>query len=155
MKWIDHHLVTEMMERAAASPRKRTNHNLHESADDPVQRYCIAATRESYFRPHRHPSNWEVALVFLGRFDLIMFDDGGTIAERHTVGPDTGKVGFEIEANRWHCWLPLTDEGAFFEIKQGPYDPATAAEFAPWAPEEGTVEALLFVDKLRHPDLPQ
>ena len=56
MKWIDHHLVTEMMERAAASPRKRTNHNLHESAGDPVQRYCIAATRDSYFRPHRHPS---------------------------------------------------------------------------------------------------
>ena len=83
MKWIDHHLVAEMMERAAASPRKRTNHNLHEAADDPVQRYCIAATRESYFRPHRHPANWEVALVFLGRFELIIFDDGGTIAERH------------------------------------------------------------------------
>jgi len=25
----------------------------------------------------------------------------------------------------------------FLEVKQGPYDPATAVEFAPWAPPEG------------------
>lgn len=148
MKLIDNALVAEMMERAAASDRKRTNHNLHEGADDMVQRYCIAAEKDSYFRPHRHPNNWELAMVFRGKFEVVVFDDEGNIAEHQLVGPHTGTAGFEIEANRWHCWIPLEDQGVFFEVKQGPYDPATAAEFAPWAPEDGTPEAKAFIQKL-------
>lgn len=148
MKWIDNHLVSEMAERAGESDRKRTNHNLHESAEDPVQRYCIAATKESYFRPHRHPGNWEVAIVCRGRFEFFVFDDGGKVTESHTVGPNTGKNGFEIEANRWHCWVPLSEEGVFFEVKQGPYNPDSAAEFAPWAPEEGSPDTQAYVNRL-------
>jgi hypothetical protein len=30
----------------------------------------------------------------------------------------------------------MTDGATFLEIKEGPYDPASAAEFAPWAPSE-------------------
>ncbi len=149
MKWIDNPLIAEMMERARTSDRKRTNHNLHETSEDPVQRYCIAATKESYFRPHRHPQNWEVALILRGKFGFLIFDDNGEIIEHHTVGPHTGKSGFEIAENRWHCWLPLDDEGLFFEVKTGPYNPETAAEFAPWAPEEKTAEATAFVQQLR------
>lgn len=149
MKLINNDLVTEMMQRAAASDRKRTNHNFHEASDDVVQRYCIAAEKTSYFRPHRHPHNWELALVFHGRFEVIVFDDEGKVEEHHLVGPHTGTAGFEIEANRWHSWLPLEDQGVFFEVKQGPYDPATAAEFAPWSPEDGTPEAIAFVQQLR------
>ena len=149
MKLIDNNTVSEMMDRALSSDRKRTNHNLHESAEDPIQRYCIAATKESYFRPHRHPNNWELAIVFRGRFEFVVFDEDGSITESHTVGAHTGKNGFEIEANRWHCWIPLTDEAVFFEVKPGPYDPATAAEFAPWAPAEGSDEAKNYVKKLK------
>ena len=149
MKLIDNTLVIEMMARAAASDRKRTNHNFHESADDVAQRYCIAATKDSYFRPHRHPTNWELAIVFRGEFEVIVFDDEGNVEERHLVGPNTATAGFEIEANRWHGWLPLEEQGVFFEVKQGPYDPATAAEFAPWAPEDGTPEAAAFVQTLK------
>ncbi|MEE9367473.1 MAG: WbuC family cupin fold metalloprotein [Pontiella sp.] len=149
MKWIDNKLVSEMMDRAHTSARKRTNHNLHETAEDPVQRYCIAATKESYFRPHRHPHNWEVAVILRGRFGFIVFDNDGRVLEHHTVGPNTEKNGFEIEENRWHCWLPLSDEGVFFEVKLGPYNPETAAEFAPWAPEEGATEAPAFLQQMR------
>ena len=149
MKWIDDHLVSEMMVRAAGSDRKRTNHNLHASAEDPVQRYCIAATKDSYFRPHRHPHNWELAIVFRGQFEFVVFDENGHVTDSHTVGANTEKNGFEIEANRWHCWIPLTDKGVFFEVKPGPYDPVTAAECAPWAPEEGTDEAKQYVQQLK------
>lgn len=148
MKLIDNHLVSEMIERAICSDRKRTNHNLHETAEDAIQRYCIAATKDSYFRPHRHPTNWELALVFRGQFRFILFDENGSMTESHTVGPHSGKSGFEIEANRWHCWIPLTEEGCFFEVKPGPYDPATSAEFAPWAPEEDTPKAQKYVQEL-------
>lgn len=33
----------------------------------------------------------------------------------------------------------------FYEVKQGPYDPQRAKEFAPWAPLEGTPEALAYL----------
>ena len=61
MKWINTHMASGMMARAADSNRKRTNHKLHASAEEPVQRYCIAGTRDSYFRPHRHPHNGKLA----------------------------------------------------------------------------------------------
>ena len=149
MKLINKELIDQTVEKAAASARLRTNFNLHESPNDSVQRYLIATKKDSYFRPHRHPLNAEVAIVLRGRFDIIVFDDSGNITERHTLGPDTGMTGFEMESNKWHCWLPLSEEGCFFEVKPGPYDPATAAEFAPWAPEEGTPESLLFIAALR------
>jgi hypothetical protein len=38
MKLIDNHLVSEMMARAISGERKRTNHNLHPSAEDAIQR---------------------------------------------------------------------------------------------------------------------
>jgi cupin fold WbuC family metalloprotein len=149
VKLINRELIDQTLEKAAASERRRTNFNLHNSPDDSVQRYLIATTRDSYFRPHRHPLCAEVAIVLRGTFEIILFDDTGNITERHTLGPHTGMVGFEMEANAWHCWLPLSEEGCFFEVKPGPYDPATAAGFAPWAPEEGTPEAAAFVAVLR------
>ena len=149
MKLLNKELIDQTLKKAASSDRLRTNFNLHDSPDDSVQRYLIATTKQSYFRPHRHPLNAEVAIVLRGEFDIIVFDDAGMVTERHTLGPATDMTGFEMAANTWHCWLPLSDEGCFFEVKPGPYDPATAAEFALWAPEEGTPAAKTFVDELR------
>jgi hypothetical protein len=42
-----------------------------------------------------------------------------------------------------------TDGAAFLEVKQGPYDPATASEFATWAPAEGDAGAAAFLEWLR------
>ena len=149
MKIINSGLIDEMLKTAAHTERLRTNFNLHESPEDAVQRYLIACRKDSYFRPHRHPLCAEVAVVLRGRFDFIVFDDAGTLTERHPLQPASGMTGFEIEANTWHCWLPLSDDGCFFEVKPGPYDPATAAEFAPWAPAEGSPEAAEFAARLR------
>jgi cupin fold WbuC family metalloprotein len=149
MKLINSALIDQMLIEASTSDRLRTNFNLHESPQDAIQRYLIASKRDSYFRPHRHPLCAEVALVLRGTFDFIVFDEDGTITERHTLSPQSSLMGFEIDANRWHCWLPISEDGCFFEVKPGPYDPATAAEFAPWAPEEGHSEAADFVARLR------
>lgn len=149
MKLINSKLIDEMLVTATGTERRRTNFNLHESAEDAVQRYLIACRKDSYFRPHRHPLYAEVAVVLRGKFDFIVFDEAGALKERHTLCPESNLLGFEINANQWHCWLPLSDEGCFFEVKPGPYDPATAAEFAPWAPEEGTPEAVEFAARLR------
>jgi hypothetical protein len=65
------------------------------------------------------------------------------------VGADTPNLGFETPSGTWHTVLAATDGAAFLEIKEGPYDPATAAEFAPWAPPEGHESVPAFQQWLR------
>jgi len=150
MKSISSELLDELEEKARTSPRLRSNLNIHTSASDPVQRYFIAAERASYFRPHRHPDKSEFALVIRGEFDVLKFDDNGRVTQRISVGADSGNAGVEMPANTWHTWITTSDRGVFFEVKQGPYDAGTAAEFAPWSPAEGTPQADDFAAELRH-----
>ncbi len=149
MKLITSDLLTDLISGAATSARQRLHYSIHESLADPVQRLFIAARLESYFRPHRHREKWECAVVFRGLFDILTFDELGTVIERVAVGVGANGIGFEISANIWHSWVPMMDESVAFEIKQGPYRPLTAADFAAWSPEEGTAEAKRFLASMR------
>ncbi|NLD79889.1 MAG: cupin fold metalloprotein, WbuC family, partial [Smithella sp.] len=116
MKLVTSRMIDEMIVKAGESPRFRTNYNIHESLSDPVQRLFIAAGLSSYFRPHRHLGKSEFALVIRGLFDVILFDDEGTVTERVSIGPDTGIVGLEIPADQCHTWLPMAEASVFFEV---------------------------------------
>lgn len=144
MKLICTALLDEMAAKAAASPRRRTHHNLHSSASDPVQRFIVVLQRDSYVRPHRHMTKSELCTVIRGRFEVVIFDSEGTVLERIMTGEGTPNIAFELPHATWHTLLPLTDGAAFVEVKEGPYDPATAAEFAAWAPEEGSAATTAF-----------
>jgi cupin fold WbuC family metalloprotein len=137
MKLFSHALLDDLSAKAAASPRGRANHNVHQDPGDRVQRFFIATQRDTYFRPHRHMTKSELALVIRGRFDVLTFDESGRVTGRYEVGPDTGSIGFETPQATWHTLVSATDGATFLEIKEGPYDPSAAAEFAPWAPPEG------------------
>jgi cupin fold WbuC family metalloprotein len=149
MKLFSHALFDELAAKATASPRQRVNHNVHAASSDPVQRFFVAANRNTYFRPHRHLSKSELALVLRGRFDVVTFDDGGVLTGRYPIGEGAPNVGFETPRATWHTLLAQTDGALFFEVKEGPYDPATAAEFAPWAPAEGAAAAAVLLDWAR------
>lgn len=149
MKLITGDLLDHLVLKAAVHARQRMHHNVHDSLDDPIQRLFIAARLESYFRPHRHRGKWECAVVLRGRFDILVFDEGGRLVERVAIGSGAGAIGFEIPADIWHSWVPMADEAVAFEIKEGPYNPLAAADFAGWAPEEGTAEARLFLARMR------
>jgi cupin fold WbuC family metalloprotein len=149
MKLFSQALLDELTAKASTSPRRRANHNIHASPADPVQRFFIAALRDTYFRPHRHLTKSELALVIRGRFDVLTFDDNGGVTGRYRVGSDTPDIGFETPQATWHTLLALTDGAAFLEIKEGPYDPATAVQFAPWAPPEGHESIPVFQRWLR------
>ena len=148
MKLVTKRMVNELMDRAGKTERLRTNYNIHESLSDPVQRLFIAASRLSYFRPHRHPGKSEFAVVIRGLFDVILFDDGGQVTERIAAGPETDILAVEIPADVYHTWIPIADQSLFFEVKQGPYDPATSLDFAPWSPPEGSAHVKAFQAKL-------
>ena len=150
MKIFFRTLLDDLAAKAGASPRKRANHNIHGSPAELIQRFFIAADRATYFRPHRHLSKSELALVLRGRFDVVTFDDEGRVTGRYAVGDDTAAIGFETPQATWHTLLACSDGATFLEIKEGPYDPATALEFAPWAPAEGAAAVPEFLDWVRN-----
>jgi cupin fold WbuC family metalloprotein len=149
MKLISTALLDEMTAKAAASPRRRTHHNLHSSPSDLVQRFVVVLQSDSYVRPHRHMTKSELCTVIRGRFEVVIFDTAGTVTERTVIGEGTPNMAFELPHATWHTLLPLTDGAAFVEVKEGPYDPAIAAEFAAWAPEEGNSATAAFQQWVR------
>ena len=149
MKLLSHQLLNELATRAAGTPRKRANHNIHSGAEDPVQRFFVAAQRETYFRPHRHVTRSEMAYIVRGRFRVLTFADDGEVTGRFEVGEGTSSVGFETPAGTWHTLLSELDGSIFLEIKQGPYDPQISAEFASWAPPEEDPRKAAFLAWLR------
>lgn len=149
MKILAHSLLDELAAQAALSPRRRAHHTIHATPQDRVQRFIVAARPDSYFRPHRHAARSELALVVRGRFDVLTFDADGRVLGRYPVGDGTPAMAYETPQGTWHTLVPGTDGGAFLEIKEGPYDPSTAAEFATWAPAEGVAAVSAFLAWLR------
>jgi len=150
MKLISQTLLDELAVKAATSARRRTHYNLHASPADLVQRFFVVADRGSYFRPHRHTTRAELALIVRGRLDLITFDGHGRITARFALGEGTGNLAYESAPGSWHTVIAGIDGTAFLEIKEGPYHPETASEFASWAPAEGDPAAAQFLEWARN-----
>jgi cupin fold WbuC family metalloprotein len=149
MKLLSRTLLDELAARAADSPRARAHHNIHADPADLVQRFVVVARADSYFRPHRHGSRAELAVVVRGRFDLITFEHDGRVSARYGVGEGSDALAYETPTGTWHTVVPGAAGGAFLEVKEGPYDPATATEYAAWAPAEGAPSVPQFQRWLR------
>jgi cupin fold WbuC family metalloprotein len=149
MRLFQDTLLDELAARAAASPRRRAHFNIHGAASDPVQRFLVAAESDSYFRPHLHRTNAELVIVLRGRIELVTFDEAGAVLARQQVGEGTGQFAYEMANGTWHTLIAPAGAVAFLEVKQGPYDPATAADFARWAPAEGEGSVPRFQQWLR------
>ena len=137
LKVVPRALLDRLAAQAAASPRARAHHNIHATPADPVQRFLVVAQADSYFRPHRHESRSELALLVRGGVDVLLFDERGRVLARHAVGEGSDNLAYETPQGVWHTVVPTSGGCAFLEIKEGPYDPATAVHFAAWAPAEG------------------
>lgn len=137
MKLLTQTLLDDLAVQAAAAPRGRAHHNIHATSADPVQRFFVAADARTYIRPHRHLVRGELGVALRGAFDLLTFDADGRLLARMPFGHGLPAFAYEAELLTWHTLVARVDGSVFLEIKQGPYDPATAAEFAPWAPPEG------------------
>src|SRR5204863_78044 len=84
-----------------------------------------------------------------GLFFGLAFDAAGRVTARYGLGDGTGAIAYETPPAAWHTLVPGPEGGAFLEIKQGPYDPATSSEFADWAPAEGHAAVPGFLEWLR------
>jgi len=151
LRSIDDRLLNELTAKAAASPRKRANHNLHARLDDPVQRLLNAIEPDTYIRPQRHaePATFETMTLVRGSAVLLLFDDVGTVRERLELAADGPVRGAEIPPGAWHAIASLAPGTVFFEVKQGPYAAPKGADIASWAPAEGDPEVPRFLSWYR------
>lgn len=136
MQLIDRKLIEEVAQSAEATARRRLNHNFHSGPDDNPRRFLNVLLRGTYIRPHRHlnPPKAETFVVLEGLAEILLFNDDGTIAGRHMLGGDT--PGIDLSPGLWHTIVARTDRVVCFEVKPGPWVPATDKEFAEWAPPE-------------------
>jgi cupin fold WbuC family metalloprotein len=144
-------LIQSVLAKAQNSPRLRANHNFHSGAEDNPHRFLNVLTYGTYIAPHRHkdPPKAESFIVLDGYVAFLIFDDAGAIEQTLILG--SGPLppnlpanvtapparGIDVAPGAWHTLAALTPHAVCYEVKPGPWDPATDKEFAPWAPQEG------------------
>jgi len=148
---IDAALLDSISAQAAASPRRRRNHNFHGSDDAPCHRLLNAIEPDSYVPPHRHAAadKDETILAVRGKLGVVFFDEDGKATGKALIEPGGAAVAVDIPHGVFHTVLALTSGSLFFEAKAGPYQALTEAERAPWAPEEGAPDAAEYLAKLK------
>jgi cupin fold WbuC family metalloprotein len=136
---INEALISQVSQKAKASPRLRMNHNFHTDLSDTLQRMLNAMEPGTYVRPHRHqdPDKREVFIIFRGAAVVIEFDDKGNITDHIVLDASKGNYAVEIAERTWHTIISLKKNSVLFEFKDGPYTAITDKDFAPWAPAEG------------------
>src|SRR5215471_5130469 len=92
LKLLPRTLLDELAAKAAQSPRARAHYNIHATPADLVQRFLVVARGDSYFRPHRHASRSELAVMLRGRLDVLIFDARGRVTARYGVGEGTDSM---------------------------------------------------------------
>jgi cupin fold WbuC family metalloprotein len=146
-----------LIEEAARSPRSRQHRNIHQSYEDPCQRFLNAIGMDSYIRPHRHSLDpkAETLVAVRGMFALVIFGGDGAVQEVVRFGTEKYgeaeglSVGVDLPPGTWHTIVALVPDAVLLELKAGPFDSKAAKEPAPWAPEEGSVDALPYLQRLR------
>jgi cupin fold WbuC family metalloprotein len=138
VQFLDDALIERTILRARSSPRLRANYNFHPTHEDPTHRFLNVFLRGTYVAPHRHIEipKPEAFLVLRGELVCFLFDEAGKVEGRHVLGRG-GVLGIDLPPGTWHTLAPATEVAVCYEVKPGPWDPATDKEFAPWAPREG------------------
>lgn len=139
---IDDTLIAAVADQARQASRGRCNHNLHRH-EDRVQRFLNALQSGTYVRPHRHRrpeagAGFETFLVLQGAIGLVLLDEHGDLLETHRLEAGGPLRGIELAEGQWHTLVALTADAVIFELKQGPYQPATDKDFLADFPAEGT-----------------
>ena len=144
-------LLDQIWRQARESRRKRKNFNFHLRESDPANRLLNAVEPESYVRPHRHmdPAKDETIIAVRGSFGVVFFDERGAVTMSLVIRAGGETMGVNIPHGIYHTLVALDSASVFFEAKAGPYVPISMAEFAAWAPAEGDLGSLAYLEKLR------
>ncbi|MFN6337521.1 MAG: WbuC family cupin fold metalloprotein [Cyanobacteriota bacterium] len=145
VKRLDQALFDAVAAEARHSPRLRRNHNLH-AEPELVQRFLNVMQPGTYVRPHRHlrptpGEGFECFVVLQGAMGLVLLDAQGEETDHLRLDGEGPVRGVELQEGLFHTLVALSPDTVMFEIKQGPYQPASDKDFLPMFPPEGTPEA--------------
>jgi len=147
-------LLDYLIERAAESPRRRAIHCLHEGDWEHCHRMLNALVPGTYVRPHRHESDHqsEAFILLRGKLALLLFNEDGEIdfENSRVLSPADGLFGMDIPPRIWHSLVAL-EETVIYEVKGHPaggYVQERDKNFAQWAPEEESAEAIGYLQKM-------
>ncbi len=110
VKLISAGLFEAAANRAAASPRRRTNYNFHDGAGDNPHRFLNVLLRGTYISRIDTPRLRNPRRFWLleGEAEVVLFDDGGAITARHPLESRLrkGACGASISrrASGIRCW---------------------------------------------------
>lgn len=147
---VDSLLLNDLSEQAKTSSRLRTNYNFHKEESDLLQRMLNVMEPGTYVCPHKHenPDKREAFWCIRGKIAVVEFENDGEISDFIILDPLTGNFGCEITLKKWHSIVALESNSVAYEVKDGPYNPITDKQFAPWAPMEGSPEADAFLKNI-------
>jgi len=143
-------LLQSLSTKARESERKRKNFNFHISYEDPINRMLNAFEPESYVRPHKHenPDKIEIFILLKGRALIVEFDNNGKIKDHFILDKDNNIYGVEIPPRTWHTLISLQQCTVLYEVKPGPYIKLNDKNFAPWSPQEGSLNSQEYIKKI-------
>lgn len=143
-------LLDELERKARDSARQRTNHNFHATFEENPNRFLNVMVRGTYVTPHRHttPPKSESFVVLRGQLLFITFDDQGDL-KTVTRLSTSDNYGIDIGPGIWHSIIVESETAVCFEVKPGPYAPASDKDFAPWAPREGEAGYRDYAERLK------
>jgi len=135
---IDHKLIERVISEAKSSPRKRKNFNFHQ-LPEVYQRFLNVLTASTFVSVHRHLSDPkpETFVILQGEVGFIIFDNDGSIKEKHLLSSKGPVYGIDIQPGVWHNLVCLSEVAVCFEGKSGPYIETTDKEFLSHFPAEG------------------
>jgi cupin fold WbuC family metalloprotein len=146
--------LDKLANKAKANPRLRQHKNIHICYQDPCQRLFNAIEPGSYIRPHKHVTDPrdEMLVAVRGLMVLVTFNNDGEVTEVVRFGSEKYgaecAVGVELPSGTWHTVVALVPGCVLLELKAGPFDPEQPKDLAPWAPEEGSDEAGVYLEYL-------
>ncbi len=137
---------------AKRNSRKREILALQRGNADSLQRMVNAIEPGSYVQPHRHhaPPKAESVVLLAGSIGFVAFHEDGTLNHDACIllHRSRGAVALDCRESVWHSFFALEPDTVVFESKSGPFNPDTDKEFAPWAPPEGSPEAVAYLERL-------
>ncbi|MDO8698164.1 MAG: WbuC family cupin fold metalloprotein [Pseudomonas sp.] len=145
-RFLDRALFADLAAQAAANPRRRQHHNLHQM-DEACHRMVVGLQPGSYIPPHRHLADdkAETLLALQGCFGLLIFTEAGELLEKRLLQAGGECAGVDLPPGVFHGLVVLAADSVLFECKAGPYRPVSEAELAPWAPREGAPEVASYL----------
>lgn len=137
---INTELIQRVVKGSQQSPRGRIIQPLHKDHSAPLHRMLNGMQPNSYVQPHRHlhPPKAESIIVLQGAIKCFIFSIDGQIEHVCTIAADSSLFGVDSEPGVYHTFLATEKDTVLFEVKPGPYSPATDKDFASWAPAEGS-----------------